>query len=301
MGDTQQDEPAPVIKISVSLSSGRVVELTIAVCRMQTAQAQGGSHKPNPSGRRVRRSAPTSIPPTPRSARPIHTTAALRRSAAPRSASAIKRLLSQCDRVHPCNQCKRYDKTCVFPEAENPRRGKKSVHTQSFPHSLFRLAPLPNPLLAQQAAFLNLPLLLHCQCCLGPSTNLHQIPRRSQGACSQARAPARRACPAGLARRPRWPALPQCRRQGRARPSPQAAARRQGCQRGRQRQCRLVPCLEVPGLPPAPDPSRSREAAARAQARVPPRQPDRRRRGAREAAQKGQRLRVERACERCRE
>lgn len=36
-------------------------------------------------------------------------------------------IIFQCDRVHPCNQCKRYDKTCVFPEAENPRRGKKSV------------------------------------------------------------------------------------------------------------------------------------------------------------------------------
>lgn len=31
----------------------------------------------------------------------------------------------QCDRIHPCNQCRRYDKVCVFPQPEVPRRGKK--------------------------------------------------------------------------------------------------------------------------------------------------------------------------------
>ncbi|KAL1406806.1 hypothetical protein Q8F55_006213 [Vanrija albida] len=32
-----------------------------------------------------------------------------------------------CDRIHPCEQCRRYGKTCVFPEAEVPRRGKKYI------------------------------------------------------------------------------------------------------------------------------------------------------------------------------
>lgn len=129
------------------------------------------------------------IPPTPRSARPhpLPTRSPPLISAHLRSpfASAIKRLLSQCDRVHPCNQCKRYDKTCVFPEAENPRRGKKSVHTQS---SLFWLAPLANQTpFAHQAAFLNLhPLPTHCQCWPSTPADTHQIPRRGQGARRQA-------------------------------------------------------------------------------------------------------------------
>lgn len=34
-------------------------------------------------------------------------------------------LTAQCDRIHPCNQCQRYDKECTFPQPEVPRRGKK--------------------------------------------------------------------------------------------------------------------------------------------------------------------------------
>lgn len=40
---------------------------------------------------------------------------------------AVTHTSVQCDRVHPCNQCRRYDKTCVFPQPEVPRRGKRCV------------------------------------------------------------------------------------------------------------------------------------------------------------------------------
>ncbi|BEJ14418.1 hypothetical protein CspHIS471_0401850 [Cutaneotrichosporon sp. HIS471] len=61
-----------------------------------------------------------------------------------------RRLKRKCDRIQPCNQCKRYGKTCVFPEPEVPRRGKKYIAEMRD-----RMARLEG-LLAEHAPHLNI-------------------------------------------------------------------------------------------------------------------------------------------------